>query len=59
MSGDPETEDDFWFRPVWDEESLEPPGPPLLRARKPAAAPDYTHPLLTPLLRLRSPGFCW
>jgi hypothetical protein len=51
MSGDPETEDDFWFRPVWDEESLEPPGPPLLRARKPAAAPDYTHPLLTPLAR--------
>src|ERR1700730_2465671 len=52
MSGDTEEDDEFWFRPVWeteDEATLEPPGPP--RARKPAAEPDYDHPLLTPLAR--------
>jgi hypothetical protein len=52
MTGDPEKEDESWFRPVWeteDEAALEPPGPP--RARKPAAEPDYDYPLLTPLAR--------
>jgi hypothetical protein len=52
MPGDPEDDDEFWFRPVWeteDEATLEPPGPP--RARKPAAEPDYNHPLLAPLAR--------
>jgi hypothetical protein len=52
MPGDPEEEDEFWFKPVWeteDEASLEPPGPPLFRARKTAAEPDFNHPLLTPL----------
>jgi hypothetical protein len=52
MSGDPEEDDENWFRPVWeteDEATLEPPGPP--RARKPATEPDYDHPLLTPLAR--------
>src|SRR3984893_16233160 len=52
MSGDTEEDDEFWFRPVWeteDEATLEPPGPP--RARKPAAEPDYNHPLLSPLAR--------
>jgi hypothetical protein len=52
MSGDPEEDEEFWFKPVWeteDEESFEPPGPPLPRARKPAAEPDYDHALLTPL----------
>jgi hypothetical protein len=53
MPGDPEDDDISWFKPVWeteDEEGLEPPGP-LRRARKPAAEPDYLHPLLTPLAR--------
>lgn len=48
----PDKEDENWFRPVWeieDEADLEPPGPP--RARKPPPAPDYDHPLLTPLAR--------
>lgn len=53
MPGDPEDDDDSWFKPVWeieDEDALEPPGP-LRRARKAAAEPDYHHPLLTPLAR--------
>ena len=52
MSADPEDEDEFWFRPPWeteDQASLEPPGPPLPRARKAALKPDFNHPLLTPL----------
>jgi HTH DNA binding domain len=50
MTGDPEDEEEFWFKPVWeteDEASLEPPGRP--RLCKPAPEPDYDHPLLTPL----------
>jgi hypothetical protein len=53
MPGDPEEDDDSWFKPVWeteDEEALEPPGP-LRHVRKSAAEPDYYHPLLTPLAR--------
>lgn len=51
MSDGPDDEDDNWFRPVWEtEDELDPPGP-LRRARKPAAEPDYDHPLLTPLAR--------
>jgi len=52
MAGNPEDDAGFWLRPVWetgDETELEPPGPP--RARKAASAPDYDHPLLTPLAR--------
>ena len=52
MLGDPEDEDDFWFKPVWeteDEADLEPPGSPLPRARKPVAEPTYDYPLLAPL----------
>jgi HTH DNA binding domain len=49
MPGDPEDDDEFW-RPPWDtDDEIEPPGP--LRTRKPAAEPDYDHPLLTPLAR--------
>jgi hypothetical protein len=49
MSGDPEDDDEFW-RPPWaTDDGIEPPGPP--RPRKPAAEPDYDHPLLTPLAR--------
>jgi HTH DNA binding domain len=48
MPGDPEDEEEFWHRPVWEtDDEIEPPGPP--RARKPAAEPGYDHPLLTPL----------
>ena len=48
MPGDPENEEEFWHRPVWEtDDEIEPPGPP--RARKPAAQPGYDHPLLTPL----------
>ena len=39
MPGDPEEEDENWFRPVWeteDEAALEPPGP--ARARRAAGA---------------------
>src|SRR4051794_32174963 len=50
MPGDPEEEDDYWFRPVWEtEDTLEPPGTP--RARKTAPEPDLHHPLLEPLAR--------
>src|SRR4051812_22155991 len=50
MPGDPEEEDDYWFRPVWEtEDALEPPG--TLRACKTAPAPDLHHPLLEPLAR--------
>jgi hypothetical protein len=60
MSGDPEEDDENWFRPVWETEdeaapglrsgqALQPPVPP--RPHKPAAEPDYHHPLLTPLAR--------
>ena len=50
MPGDPEEEDDYWFRPVWEtEDALEPPGTP--RARKTAPEPDLHHPLLEPLAR--------
>jgi hypothetical protein len=52
MSGDPEDDDENWFRPVWeteDEAALEPPGPP--RTRRPATEPLYDHPLLAPLAR--------
>jgi hypothetical protein len=53
MAGDPEEDDlEGWFRPPWeteDEALLEPPG--SSRARKQPAAPDYQHPLLTPLAR--------
>jgi hypothetical protein len=52
MSGDPPEDDEDWFRPVWeteDDTALEPPGPP--RTRRPAAEPDFDHPLLTPLAR--------
>jgi hypothetical protein len=52
MPGNPEKDDENWFRPPWetdDEESLEPPGPP--RTRKPPVEPDYDHPLLPPLAR--------
>jgi HTH DNA binding domain len=52
MAGDPEDDAGFWLRPVWeteDEAELEPPGP--RHARKAPAAPDYGHPLLTPLAR--------
>src|SRR4051794_6033355 len=50
MPGDPEEEDDYWFRPVWEtEDALEPPGTP--RTRKRAPEPDLHHPLLEPLAR--------
>src|SRR3954451_4299163 len=50
MPGDPEEEDDYWFKPVWEtEDALEPPGTP--RVRKPAPEPDLHHPLLEPLAR--------
>jgi len=47
--GEDEEEED-WFRPVWEsEDELDPPGYP--RLRRPAAEPDYNHPLFTPLVR--------
>src|SRR3954452_14026491 len=50
MTGDPEEEDDYWFRPVWEtEDALEPPGTPLARKTTPEA--DLHHPLLEPLAR--------
>ncbi len=50
MPGDPEEEDDYWFKPVWEtEDALEPPGTP--RARKAAPEADLHHPLLEPLAR--------
>ena len=52
MPGDPEEDDENWFRPVWeteDDASLEPPG--ARRARQPVAEPDYRHPLLAALAR--------
>ena len=50
MPGDPEEEEDYWFRPVWEaEDALEPPGTP--RTRKTAPEPDLHHPLLEPLAR--------
>jgi hypothetical protein len=49
MPGDPETDDESWFKPVWEtEDEVEPPGP-LRRTPKSAVKPDYHHPLLTPL----------
>ncbi|HKI15256.1 MAG TPA: hypothetical protein VKA12_09690, partial [Roseiarcus sp.] len=40
MPGDPEEEDEDWFRPVWEtEDEPEPPGPP--RPRQPVAEPDF------------------
>jgi hypothetical protein len=42
-------EDEGWWRPPWEFEADEPPGPP--RPRKPPAEPDYSHPLLSPLAR--------
>ena len=47
-SGDDDDEA-AWWRPVWADEEAEPPG--KLRPPKPAAAPDYRHPLLAPLAR--------
>jgi hypothetical protein len=53
MQGDPEKDESWLFKPVWeteDEESLDPPA--LLfgrRPHKPAAEPDFDHPLLIPL----------
>ena len=55
MPGEPEKDEENWFRPVWDiedEEALEPPGPS--RARKSPAEPDYAHPLLIPLARAQN-----
>src|SRR4051812_5260813 len=50
MPGDPEEEDDYWFRPVWETgDALEPSGTP--RARKKVPEPDLHHPLLEPLAR--------
>jgi hypothetical protein len=50
MTGDPEEEDDYWFRPVWEtEDALEPPGTPRVRKTPPEA--DLHHPLLEPLAR--------
>ena len=50
MTGGLEDKEENWFRPTWEtEDELDPPGPP--RPRKQPAAPDYTHPLLTPLAR--------
>src|SRR3954469_22100796 len=50
MSGDPEEEDDYWFRPVWEtEDALEPPGTPRVRKTTPEA--NLHHPLLEPLAR--------
>src|SRR5271166_577718 len=52
MTGDPEEDEEPWWRPPWetdDEAALEPPGAP--HRRQPAAEPDYDHPLLVPLAR--------
>lgn len=50
MSDGLEDEEENWFRPAWENEAaLDPPGRP--RARRPAAEPDYGHPLLSPLAR--------
>lgn len=51
MSGDPENDDEEWFRPVWETEDEDvPPGPPAC-AHKSSAEPDYDYPLLVPLAR--------
>jgi hypothetical protein len=55
MPGEPENDDENWFKPPWeieDEEALEPPGSP--RARKPPPELDYYHPLLVPLARAQN-----
>jgi hypothetical protein len=55
MPGDPEQDDDNWFKPAWeceDEDAPEPPGPP--RARRAPAEADYAHPLLLPLARAQN-----
>jgi len=49
MPGDPAEDDDNLFRPVWETDDPEPPGPP--RARKLPPEPDFHHPLLQPLAR--------
>ncbi len=50
MADDDEDEVEGLWRPPWQSDEDEPPGPP--RRRQPAAAePDFTHPLLTPLAR--------
>ena len=50
MPGEPEEDDEFWFRPAWEtEDETEPPGP--RRARRPAPEPDHVYPLLAPLAR--------
>jgi hypothetical protein len=50
MGSGGEDEDEGWWRPSWEtDEADELPGRP--RSRQPAAAPDYTHPLLSPLAR--------
>jgi hypothetical protein len=50
MSSAAEDEDDdaFWFRPVWETDDEDAP-PGAAPRRQPAAAPDFTHPLLSPL----------
>lgn len=51
MSGDPEEDDENWFRPAWetdDEAMLAPPSPAHARQD---VEPDYHHPLLDPLTR--------
>jgi len=53
MTGDPEEDEESWWRPAWetdDEAALEPPGVPH-RRQSAAAEPDYDHPLLVPLAR--------
>jgi hypothetical protein len=52
MAGDPEDDAGLWLRPAWemeDEDDLAPRG--AVRPRKAPPAPDYDHPLLTPLAR--------
>lgn len=52
MPGDPEEEDESWFRPVWETEpadDLQTPG--RVQARKAPPEADYRHPLLNPLAR--------
>jgi hypothetical protein len=52
MPGDPEEDDESWFRPVWETEPAdELPAPGVARARKPAPEADFRHPLLSPLAR--------
>jgi DNA binding protein with HTH domain len=52
MARPPEDDEAQWWRSPWetdDEAAVEPPAPPALR--RPAAEPDFTHPLLLPLAR--------